>query len=187
MAYLTSTLWPTSAFRGSGHFQSVTSSTYGTKEQEWQTFHYCPAIVPKGEINYKNTTNSKDNSNVLHCVRTRGLFFFLPLSRVSWPVQHHLGAICSPSQIPLPFGIGFTWLIHTVNGLSFQWRKKKKERDSMWNCLRSHEVLDLSGTSLSAINLPTVRMSSLCGSTEGSWRGGSEGQTLRQRNNMQVM
>lgn len=51
-------------------------------------------------------------------------FFFS--SRVSWPVQHHLGAICSPSQIPLPFGIGFTWVIHTVNGLSFQWKKKKK-------------------------------------------------------------
>lgn len=45
-------------------------------------------------------------------------------SRVSWPVQHHLGAICSPSQIPLPFGIGFTWLIHTVNALSFQWKKR---------------------------------------------------------------
>lgn len=47
-------------------------------------------------------------------------------SRVSWPVQHHLGAICSPSQIPLPFGIGFTWLIHTVNALSFQWEKRKR-------------------------------------------------------------
>lgn len=76
-------------------------------------------------------------------VLERANFFFS--SRVSWPVQHHLGAICSPSQIPLPFGIGFTWLIHTVNGLSFQW---KKTRDSVWNCLRSREVLDSSGTSL---------------------------------------
>lgn len=57
-------------------------------------------------------------------VLERANFFFS--SRVSWPVHHHLGAICSPSQIPLPFGIGFTWLIHTVNGLSFQ-RKKKRE------------------------------------------------------------
>lgn len=64
---------------------------------------------------------------------------------------------------------------------------ERKEWDSMWNCLRSHEVLDLSGTSLSAINLPTVRMSSLRESTEGSWRGGSESRTLKQRNNMQVM
>lgn len=56
--------------RCSGHLQPVTSSTSDTKEQEWQAFHYCPAIVLQGEINYKNTTNSKDNSSVLYCVGT---------------------------------------------------------------------------------------------------------------------
>lgn len=55
------------AVRSSDHLEPLTSSTYNTKEQEWQAFHYCPVIVPEGEINYKNTTNSKDNSSVLYC------------------------------------------------------------------------------------------------------------------------
>lgn len=105
-------------------------------------------------------------------------FFFS--SRVSWPVQHHLGAICSPSQIPLPFGIGFTWVIHTVNGLSFQWKKKKKF------CVKLPEEsggFGFVGTSLSAVNLPTGRMSSLHGRTGGFLvAGGSESKnwTLKQ-------
>lgn len=114
-------------------------------------------------------------------VLERANFFFS--SRVSWPVQHHLGAICSPSQIPLPFGIGFTWLIHTVNGLSFQWKKKK--RDSVWNCLRSREVLDSSGTSLC---LPLTFQQEGCPhyreglGASGGWWGGSESasSTLKQ-------
>lgn len=61
--------------RSFGHLEPMTSSTHNTKEQEWQTFHYCSTIVLEGEINYKNTTNSKDNTNVLYCVRTSWLFF----------------------------------------------------------------------------------------------------------------
>lgn len=67
-------------------------------------------------------------------VLERANFFFL--SRVSWPVQHHLGAICSPSQIPLPFGIGFTWLIHTVNGLPFQRKKREIPCEIAWGVRR---------------------------------------------------
>lgn len=95
-----------------------------------------------------------------------------PPKRISWPVQHHLGAICSSSQIPLPFGIGFTWLIHTVNGVSFQ---LKKGRDSVWNCLRKHKVLESSGTLLC---LPLTFQQERCPhyweKTGGVWGGRQE-------------
>ena len=95
-------------------------------------------------------------------------FLFFPYSsRVSWPVRHHLAAICSPSQIPLPFGIGFTWLIHTLNGLTRQWEKRKKDRF----CVKLPEESGGFGfvrfLAPSAINLPTGRMSSLQGRTGG--------------------
>lgn len=91
--------------------------------------------------------------------------FFFPFSRVSWPVRLHLGAIYSPSQIPLPFGIGFTWLIHTVNGLYLRWKKGKfrvklPEESGGFGFVRC--------ASPSAINLPIWRMSSL----QGRGRGG---------------
>lgn len=59
-----------------------------------------------------------------------------PTPRVSWPVQHHLGAICSSSQIPLPVGIGFTWLIHTVNGVPFQLKKGEILCEIAWGSTR---------------------------------------------------
>lgn len=114
------TLCADRAVRGSGHLEPMTSSRYNTKEQEWQAFHYCPAIVPEGEINYKNTTNSKDNSGVLYCV---GPFFFLK------------GLLTSPASpwcnlLPISNPIAFWNWIYLTHSHS-EWTLlpvKKKER-----------------------------------------------------------
>lgn len=170
--------------RSFGHLEPMTSSTHNTKEQEWQTFHYCPTIVLEGEINYKNTTNSKDNTNVLYCVRTSWLFFPLLFPQGSLDqsgitlVQFalHLKSHC---LLELDLPDSFTQWMDSPSSAG-------KKTHSMWNCLRSHEVLDLSGTSLSTINLPIVRMSSLQGSIKGSWRGCTQSWTLKQRSAMQM-
>ncbi len=146
IAYMSSAPWPLSVRT----MQSVVLATLSQWPHQRTTqrnrndrlFIIAQPLCRRGKSIIKTRLTAKITA-VSSIVLERANFF--SSSRVSWPVQHHLGAICSPSQIPLPSGIGFTWLIHTVNGLSFQWKKK---RDSVWNCLRSQEVLDSSGTSL---------------------------------------
>lgn len=146
IAHMSSTPWPLSVKT----MRAVALTTLSQwphqrttqKNRNDRLFIIAQPLCRRGKSIIKTRLTAKITA-VPSIVLERANFFFS--SRVSWPVRHHLGAICSPSQIPLPFGIGFTWLIHTVNGLSLQW---KKERDSVWNCLRSQEVLDSSGTSL---------------------------------------
>lgn len=140
----------------------MTSSRFNTKKQEWQGFHYCPAIVAEREINYKNRANSKDNSSVLYCVGTRQLFF--PPSRGSLDqsgftlVQFtpHLKSHC---LLELDLPDSFTQWMDSTCG--------EKKANSVWNCLRSQEVLDLSGAPL---RLPLTFQSEEC----PHYRGGEE-------------
>lgn len=116
-----------------------------------------------GEINYKNTTNSKDNSSVLYCVGTSQLFFSLK------------GLLTSPASpwcnlLPISNPIAFWNWIYLSHSHS-EWtllpvEKKKKEIlcEIAWGVRRFWIRRYFS---LSAINLPTGRMSSLHGRTGG--------------------
>lgn len=134
--------------RSLGHLEPMTPSARRTKGTEWQTFHYWPAIVPQGEINYKNTTNSKDNSSVLHCAGMSWLLFFLK------------GLLTSPASPwcnllsiwnPIAFW-NWIYLAHSHSEWTLLPQEKKRR-----NCLRSREVLDLSGTSVSAASFQIGR------------------------------
>lgn len=119
--------WSEHAAHSSGHLQPMTSSTCNTKGEEWQFFFIiAQPLCFRGKSIIKTRLTAKITA-VSSIVLEPANFSQPP--RVSWPVQHHLGAICSSSQIPLPFGIGFTWLIHTVNGVSSKQKKEKKETE----------------------------------------------------------
>lgn len=74
-------------------------------------------------INYKNAFNRSTKSGVLHCLGRS------PILRGSRSIPPSLlsAVISSSSAIPLLFGIGFTWLIQTVNRLPLQKQKKTEE------------------------------------------------------------
>lgn len=156
-----STPWPQTPGRTT---QPVAPATFSQwphqrptqKNRNDRLFIIAQPLCRRGKSIIKTRLTAKITA-VSSIVLERANFFFLS-SRVSWPVRHHLGAICSPSQIPLPFGIGFTWLIHTVNGLSLQW---KKERFCVKLPKESEGFGFVRYRSLPAINLPAGRMSSL--------------------------
>lgn len=74
-------------------------------------------------INYKNAFNRSGKSGVLHCLSCS------PILRGSRSIPRSLllAVISSSSEMPLLFGIGFTWLIQTVNRLPLQKQKKTEE------------------------------------------------------------
>lgn len=92
------------------------------KETQMTAFSM-PCFCATEGINYKNAFNRSAKSGVLHCLGRS------PILRRSRSIPPSLlpAVISSSSEIPLLFGIGFTWLIQTVNRLPLQKQKKTEE------------------------------------------------------------
>lgn len=144
------------------------------KETQMTAFSM-PCFCATEGINYKNAFNRSAKSGVLHCLGRS------PILRRSRSIPPSLlpAVISSSSEIPLLFGIGFTWLIQTVNRLPLQKQKKTEEYTvklpgwirGLWATAHCQNV----------IKPQWEKMSSLRGAREGENNGVRREGGVRQR------
>jgi len=116
-------------------------------------------------INYKNAFNRSGKSGVLHCLSPS------PILRGSRSIPRSVlpAVISSSSEMPLPFGIGFTWLIQTVNRLPLQNQKNGGTHYKIaWLNLGVSERQD---HCQNVIKIQWEKMSSLRGARKGEDNG----------------